>query len=163
MADDQQLWGCTEVAAHLGTSIGAARSRKSRGSLPAPDDASVPDRPRWKPATFRRTSPPERDEQAVAVAFAVTTASAVTAIAAAQDNYGVCAVALAACALGAVLISRSQDAATERAVLHELRTSPDQPAEILARELGLRPAAVRLSLHRLTKTGIPLPGADPAD
>ncbi|MFJ1548742.1 hypothetical protein [Streptomyces sp. NPDC088246] len=46
MADDQQ-----EVAAHLGISVGAARSWKSRGSLPAPDDDSVPDRPRWKPAT----------------------------------------------------------------------------------------------------------------
>lgn len=48
MADDQQLWGYTEVAAHLGISVGAARSRKSRGNLPVPDDDSVPDRPRWK-------------------------------------------------------------------------------------------------------------------
>ncbi|MFF0714041.1 hypothetical protein ACWEVM_22010 [Streptomyces bauhiniae] len=46
----------------------------------------------------------------LALAFVITTASAVTAIAAAQDNYGVCAVALvtlAAGALGAVLISRT--------------------------------------------------------
>ncbi|MFD8298791.1 hypothetical protein ACFV13_21480 [Streptomyces bauhiniae] len=47
----------------------------------------------------------------LAVAFVITTASVVTAIvAAAQDNYGVCAVALvplAAGALGAVLISRT--------------------------------------------------------
>lgn len=49
MADDQQLWGYPEVVAHLGISVGAARSRKSRSSLPAPDDNSVPDRPRWKP------------------------------------------------------------------------------------------------------------------
>ncbi|MGW9131978.1 MarR family transcriptional regulator [Streptomyces sp. NPDC055681] len=54
MADDQKLWGYPEVAAHLGISVGATRSRKSRGSLPAPDDDSVPDRPRWKPSTFQR-------------------------------------------------------------------------------------------------------------
>lgn len=103
----------------------------------------------------------------LAVTFLVTAASAVTAVvAAAQDNYGVCAVALftlAASAFGAYLISRSQDAATDRAVLHQLRKSPNQPAETLARELGLRPGAVRLSLHRLTKTGTPLPGAEPAE
>ncbi|WP_441245258.1 MarR family transcriptional regulator [Kitasatospora sp. McL0602] len=57
MADDPQLWGYTEVAAHLGISVGAARSRKSRGALPAPDDDSVPDRPRWKPSTFAHWKP----------------------------------------------------------------------------------------------------------
>ncbi|MFD4337867.1 MarR family transcriptional regulator [Streptomyces anulatus] len=57
MADDQKLWGYPEVAAHLGISVGAARSRKSRGSLPAPDDDSVPDRPRWKPSTFQGWKP----------------------------------------------------------------------------------------------------------
>ncbi|MDF9814009.1 MarR family transcriptional regulator [Streptomyces sp. SPB162] len=45
MADDQELWGYPEVAAHLGISVGATRNRKSRGSLPAPDDTTVPDRP----------------------------------------------------------------------------------------------------------------------
>ncbi len=50
---DQPLWGDPEVAAHLGINVPAARSRKSRGSLPDPDDTTVPDRPRWKPATFR--------------------------------------------------------------------------------------------------------------
>ncbi|MFJ6518696.1 MarR family transcriptional regulator [Streptomyces filamentosus] len=54
---DQPLWGYSEVAAHLGISIQAARSRKSRGSLPAPDDTTVPDRPRWKPATFQGWTP----------------------------------------------------------------------------------------------------------
>lgn len=34
MADDQELWGYPEVAAHLGISVGATRNRKSRGSLP---------------------------------------------------------------------------------------------------------------------------------
>jgi hypothetical protein len=42
MADDQQLWGYPEVAAHLGISVRAARSRKSRGSLPEPDERSGP-------------------------------------------------------------------------------------------------------------------------
>ncbi|MBB5939985.1 MarR family transcriptional regulator [Streptomyces zagrosensis] len=57
MADDQQLWGYPEVAAHLGISVGAARNCKSRGSLPAPDDTTVPDRPRWRPATFQTWNP----------------------------------------------------------------------------------------------------------
>ncbi|GHI44870.1 hypothetical protein ScoT_10440 [Streptomyces albidoflavus] len=57
MADDQRLWGDPEVTAHLGTSVGAPRSRKSRGSLPSPDDPSVPDRPRWKPSTFQNWRP----------------------------------------------------------------------------------------------------------
>ncbi|RPK48712.1 hypothetical protein EES39_09310 [Streptomyces sp. ADI92-24] len=57
MADDQQLWGYPEVAAHLGISVGAARNRKSRGSLPPPDDTTVPDRPRWRPATFQNWKP----------------------------------------------------------------------------------------------------------
>ncbi|MEU9856147.1 MarR family transcriptional regulator [Streptomyces sp. NPDC047974] len=54
---DQPLWGYPEVAAHLGISVQAARSRKSRGSLPAPDDTTVPDRPRWKPGTFQGWKP----------------------------------------------------------------------------------------------------------
>ncbi|MER7772392.1 MarR family transcriptional regulator [Kitasatospora sp. NPDC096140] len=57
MADDQQLWGYTEVAKHLGISVGAARNRKNRGTLPDPDDTSIPDRPRWKPSTFQDWKP----------------------------------------------------------------------------------------------------------
>ncbi|MFJ6382717.1 MarR family transcriptional regulator [Kitasatospora sp. NPDC092039] len=57
MADDQQLWGYAEVAAHLGISVGAARNRRNRGTLPAPDDTSVPDRPRWKPSTLQCWKP----------------------------------------------------------------------------------------------------------
>ncbi|MGW3179522.1 MarR family transcriptional regulator [Kitasatospora sp. NPDC001119] len=57
MADDQQLWGYAEVAAHLGISVGAARNRKNRGTLPAPDDTSISDRPRWKPSTFQSWKP----------------------------------------------------------------------------------------------------------
>lgn len=57
MADDQQLWGYEEVAAYLSSSIGAVRSRKSRGSMPPPDDTSVPDRPRWRPSTIHAFKP----------------------------------------------------------------------------------------------------------
>lgn len=41
MADDRRLWGYPEVAAHLGISVGATRSHKSRGSLPSPDNWRV--------------------------------------------------------------------------------------------------------------------------
>lgn len=58
MADDQHLWGYPEVAAHLGISVRAARSRKSRGSLPEPDDTSVPDRPRLPGLAARRPGVP---------------------------------------------------------------------------------------------------------
>ncbi|MFI8456867.1 MarR family transcriptional regulator [Kitasatospora sp. NPDC085464] len=57
MADDQRLWSYAEVAAHLGISVGAARNRRNRGTLPAPDDTSIPDRPRWKPSTFQDWKP----------------------------------------------------------------------------------------------------------
>ncbi|MFD7908586.1 MarR family transcriptional regulator [Kitasatospora sp. NPDC059747] len=57
MADDQQRWGYAEVDAYLGISVGAAWSRTSRGTLPAPDDESIPDRPRWRPATVRNLKP----------------------------------------------------------------------------------------------------------
>ncbi|MFD4337866.1 winged helix-turn-helix transcriptional regulator [Streptomyces anulatus] len=100
-------------------------------------------------------------------AFVVTAAGAVTAVvAAAQDNFGLCAAALvtvAAGAVGAYLISRSQDAATDRAVLRRLQESPHQPVEVLANEVGLRPAAVRLSIHRLTKAGMLTPKTVPTE
>ncbi|MGW1295902.1 MarR family transcriptional regulator [Streptomyces sp. NPDC002533] len=57
MADDQRLWEHRDVAAHLGISVGAARSRNSRRSLPDPHDNSVPDRPRWKPSTLQARNP----------------------------------------------------------------------------------------------------------
>ncbi|MFD3531666.1 hypothetical protein [Streptomyces sp. NPDC058664] len=55
------LWRYPEAAAHLGISVQAARSRKSRGSLPAPEDTTVPGRPRWKPATLTGWKPLDRD------------------------------------------------------------------------------------------------------
>ncbi|WP_244290874.1 hypothetical protein [Streptomyces virginiae] len=45
MPDAQLLWGYPEVAVHLGISSQATCSRKSRASLPAPDDTTLPDRP----------------------------------------------------------------------------------------------------------------------
>lgn len=87
----------------------------------------------------------------------VAAAGAVTAIAAAvQHSYGTCSIALfvvAAGAIGAYRISRSQDAANDRAVLHRLREAPQTSIDALAHELGLRSAAVRLSIHRLTRSG----------
>lgn len=60
MTDDQQLWGYPEIATHLGISVRAARSRKSRGTLPKPDATRVPDRPRWRPATLQGWQPVDR-------------------------------------------------------------------------------------------------------
>lgn len=50
MAEGQPPWEYSEAAANLGISVQAAR--QSRGSLTAPDDTTMPDRPRWKPAAF---------------------------------------------------------------------------------------------------------------
>ncbi|MFD3418828.1 hypothetical protein [Streptomyces decoyicus] len=87
----------------------------------------------------------------------VAAAGAVTAIAAAvQPSYGTCSIALfvvAAGAIGAYRLSRSQDAANDRAVLHRLRESPQTSIDALSNELRLRSAAVRLSIHRLTSSG----------
>ncbi|WP_340377194.1 MarR family transcriptional regulator [Streptomyces sp. SS7] len=57
MADDQQLWGYPEVAAHMGISVRAARSRRSWDTLPEPDDTGVQDQPRWRPATLQGWQP----------------------------------------------------------------------------------------------------------
>ncbi|MFG2504634.1 hypothetical protein ACGFOW_03935 [Streptomyces rubiginosohelvolus] len=81
----------------------------------------------------------------------LSAAGTVTAIVAAiQHNSAVCSVALFAVAsggIGAYLVSRCQDATNDRAVIHRLRESPHQPVDALASELGLRPAAVRLSIY----------------
>jgi hypothetical protein len=98
---------------------------------------------------------------------AVAAAGAVTAVTAAvQHRYGLCSIALfalAAGALGAYLVSRTRDAANDRAVLDRLRESPQQPVDVLASDLGLRTAAVRLSIHRLTRSGALPPPADSAE
>ncbi|MEU6405501.1 hypothetical protein [Streptomyces sp. NPDC046985] len=97
----------------------------------------------------------------------VAAAGAVTAIVAAvQHNYGVCSIALFAVAGGAsgtYLLRRSQDAANDRAVLHRLRERPQHPIYALANELGLRRAAVQLSIHRLARSGELPPTADSAE
>ncbi|MEU6404530.1 hypothetical protein [Streptomyces sp. NPDC046985] len=91
-------------------------------------------------------------------------AGAITAIAAAvQHSYGTCSISLfvvAAGAIGAYRISRSQDAANDHAVLHRLREAPQMSIDAPSHELGLRSAAVRLSIHRLTRSGEPPPDAD---
>ncbi|WP_327745106.1 MarR family transcriptional regulator [Streptomyces europaeiscabiei] len=56
MADEQQLWRYPEVAAHVGISVRAARSRKSRDTLAEPDDIRVQDQP-WRPATLQGWQP----------------------------------------------------------------------------------------------------------
>ncbi|MFJ8392160.1 hypothetical protein [Streptomyces sp. NPDC094144] len=94
----------------------------------------------------------------------VAAAGAVTAIAAAvQHNYGICSIALFAVAAGAYLLSRFQDAANDRAVLHRLQEQPQQPVDALADELGLRRAAVQLSIHRLVRSGELPSNADSAE
>jgi predicted DNA-binding transcriptional regulator AlpA len=45
------LLGYGEIATHLGVSAHTVRSYRSRGRFPEPDDASIPDRPRWHQAT----------------------------------------------------------------------------------------------------------------
>ncbi|MGW9432620.1 hypothetical protein ACWHA1_32390 [Streptomyces decoyicus] len=70
----------------------------------------------------------------------VTAAGAVTAITAAlQHNYGTYSIALfvvAAGASGAYRISRSQDAANDRAVLHRLRETPRRLSTTSPTSLG---------------------------
>ncbi|MFI0942792.1 hypothetical protein [Streptomyces sp. NPDC021020] len=87
----------------------------------------------------------------------VAAAGAVTAIVGAvQHRYAQCSVALfalAASALAAYLISRRLDAATDRSVLERILANPAHDAEALAAELGFRPAAVRLSMRRLARSG----------
>ncbi|MFF3069214.1 AsnC family protein [Kitasatospora sp. NPDC057936] len=51
---------------------------------------------------------------------------------------------------------------TDQAVLERLQQTPDLGPEALADSLGLRPAAVRLSVHRLTVSG-QLPPSTPPD
>ncbi|MFF2078604.1 AsnC family protein [Kitasatospora sp. NPDC058162] len=72
--------------------------------------------------------------------------------AAATSTYAVCAVGLFALGGGALAAYRTVRAAenrTDLVVLEHLRLDPRLTAEALATVLGLRPAAVQLSLHRL--------------
>ncbi|MFE3874857.1 AsnC family protein [Kitasatospora sp. NPDC059146] len=76
--------------------------------------------------------------------------------AALADAYAVCAVGLFALgggALAAYRTVRGTEHRTDHAVLERLRQEPALGPEALADQLGLRPAAVRLSLRRLTVAG----------
>jgi predicted DNA-binding transcriptional regulator AlpA len=52
MTDDDPLISYGEMAAHAGVTRSTLRKYRSEGRLPPPDDASVPDRPRWRRSTF---------------------------------------------------------------------------------------------------------------
>ncbi|MFD7737691.1 AsnC family protein [Streptomyces sp. MJM8645] len=81
--------------------------------------------------------------------------------AAATSTYAVCAVGLFALgggALAAYRTVRASEDQTDRAVLERLRRDPGLTSAGLAADLGLRPAAVRLSLHRLAAAS-QLPGS----
>ncbi|WP_331743477.1 hypothetical protein [Kitasatospora sp. NBC_01300] len=67
-------------------------------------------------------------------------------------TYAVCAAGLFALGCGALAAYRtvrSTENQADQAVLERLRREPDLAPEGLAADLGLRPAAVRLSLHQL--------------
>jgi len=53
MADDDPLLGYREMAELAGVEPSTLRRYRSQGRMPPPDDASVPDRPRWRMSTFQ--------------------------------------------------------------------------------------------------------------
>ncbi|ORT46977.1 hypothetical protein [Frankia sp. KB5] len=57
MGDDDELLGYTQIAAYATSrnqpmKAQTVRNYRQRGLLPAPDDLSVPDRPRWRRDTI---------------------------------------------------------------------------------------------------------------
>ncbi|MFI8456866.1 hypothetical protein [Kitasatospora sp. NPDC085464] len=112
------------------------------------------------------TDRPIRRPGALFACCTLTTLGAATAVPAAlTDAYAVCAIgmfALAGGALGAYRTMRAADERTDRAVLEHLQQAPGLAPETLADSLGLRPVAVRLSLHRLTVSSrLPSPAPPP--
>ncbi len=91
----------------------------------------------------------------------------VAIVAAIFDSYTVCAIGLPAmggAALFAYRIAHTADARTDQLVLLRLRDEPGLGSDALAAELAVSPAAVRLSIHRLSRSVILLPAPDePAD
>ncbi|MBL7489221.1 helix-turn-helix domain-containing protein [Frankia sp. AgB1.9] len=53
MTDDDPLLGYRELAELAGILPSTLRGYRSQGRMPPPDDASVPDRPRWRRSTFQ--------------------------------------------------------------------------------------------------------------
>ncbi|MBD0692448.1 hypothetical protein [Streptomyces sp. CBMA123] len=90
---------------------------------------------------------------------------AATAIGAAvTGTYAVCAAGLFTLgggALAAYRTVRATENRTDHAVLERLQRSPGLTPEGIAADLGLRPATVRLSLHRLAATHRLPPTAHP--
>lgn len=54
MTDDDPLISYAEMARRAGVTPGTMRSLSAQRYLPAPDDTSVSDRPRWRLSTFER-------------------------------------------------------------------------------------------------------------
>lgn len=52
VTEEDPLIGYREMAKRAGVSPSTLRKYRSQGRLPDPDDASVPDRPRWRLSTF---------------------------------------------------------------------------------------------------------------
>ncbi|MEE1786934.1 hypothetical protein PUR71_29115 [Streptomyces sp. SP17BM10] len=92
--------------------------------------------------------------------------AAAAVVAAISDAYAVCAIGLllmGGAALAGYGVARAADARTDQLVLQRLHQEPGIGTDVLAADLALRPAAVRLSLHRLSRNGS-LPAPDgPAD
>ncbi|MFD8595653.1 hypothetical protein ACFV1L_11675 [Kitasatospora sp. NPDC059646] len=73
-----------------------------------------------------------------------------------DGRYGVCAVGLLLLGGGALAAYRTAliaERRTDEAVLDRLRAEPGLGPDTIAADLGLRPAAVRLSLRRLAAAG----------
>ncbi|MEU4587768.1 hypothetical protein AB0F92_37910 [Kitasatospora aureofaciens] len=85
--------------------------------------------------------------------------------AAVASSYALCAVGLFALGGGALAAYRTVQTAeerTDRAILERLQHPAAPEPAALAADLGLRPAAVKLSLHRLTASGpLPSPATPP--
>ncbi|MDH6709118.1 hypothetical protein P3T27_005864 [Kitasatospora sp. MAA19] len=100
----------------------------------------MPDHPARRPAPLIAWC------STAAIGAATATGAAVT------GTYTVCAIGLFVLgggALAAYHTVRASEDRTDHAVLEHLRRDPGLTPEALAAELSLRPAAVRLSLHRL--------------
>ncbi|MFF2819418.1 hypothetical protein ACFVT9_28335 [Kitasatospora cineracea] len=93
--------------------------------------------------------------------------AAAAIVSAVSRSYAGCAVGLVvlgAAALAAYRAARAAEVRTDQLVLQQLQQDPTLDELALAVGLGLRPAAVRLSLHRLSRSGnLPQSGEPPDD
>ncbi|KOV12340.1 hypothetical protein ADK60_32010 [Streptomyces sp. XY431] len=113
------------------------------------------------------TDRPSRPRPYALVAYGLLAVlgSATAIVAAFSASYAMCALGLAVlggAALAAYWTARAGDARTDQLVLERLRREPVLDADALAVELALRPAAVRLSFHRLSRNGsLPMSDSTP--